>query len=258
VIVLTDEQTNAPYVLIIGLDTPNELSEADEQRFTDCYSHTHTPDVVESHPGFIRGTRYELIGPKGAQGTGPRWLVFYEINSEASAFAYCERLDGPLSGYPFYRAWTDLPKSIRWRSVWRRGAEGGQIGANGAPYLRLVGLRPVTSSAWQELGSFQEECTTKWIPWITSEFGFERGTRYDLHRSFEAEEDAPYVATVLEGYEQATIRLAEHPLTSAELTAIVGPSTSITWNLHYRRTGSYLRSALCFPGTSASFMGAPG
>ena len=76
---------DVPYVLMIGMDLPPGASTEQRLAFSDGYSQIHTPEVVESHPGFVRGTRFELVDPDPRGDLGPQWVVVYEIATEAAA-----------------------------------------------------------------------------------------------------------------------------------------------------------------------------
>jgi len=52
---------------------------AREKEFNEWYDNTHVPDVLET-PGFVRCTRYELIGDPGP-GQG-KFLAVYEVESD--------------------------------------------------------------------------------------------------------------------------------------------------------------------------------
>src|SRR5215510_13688744 len=58
----------------------------------------HVPEVVASNPGFVRGTRYELLQPDPRGDWGPRWLAVYEMDGEAAARTYAQRNDAPPAG----------------------------------------------------------------------------------------------------------------------------------------------------------------
>src|SRR6266436_2213324 len=54
---------NAPFMYWVGMNTAADTSPQELAEFNDFYSHTHMHEVVASHPGFMRATRYELCDP---------------------------------------------------------------------------------------------------------------------------------------------------------------------------------------------------
>jgi hypothetical protein len=64
-----------PFMYWVGMHTPPDMDAAAVAEFSQFYSTTHVPEVVASNPGFVRGTRYELLQPDPRGDWGPRWLA---------------------------------------------------------------------------------------------------------------------------------------------------------------------------------------
>ena len=101
-----------PFMYWVGMNTAPDTDAAALAEFNAFYSKTHVPEVVASNPGFVRGSRYELLQPDPRGDFGPRWLAIYEMDGEAAARTYAQRNDGPAEGRPTY---TPGP------AAWRRG-----------------------------------------------------------------------------------------------------------------------------------------
>src|ERR1700682_2800816 len=99
---MMDEAFAYPFMYWVGMTTAPETAASDLAEFNAFYSQTHLPEVVAGNPGFVRGTRYELVGPDPRGDFGPRWLAVYEMDGEAAARTYGERNDGPAAGRPQY------------------------------------------------------------------------------------------------------------------------------------------------------------
>src|SRR5689334_9953180 len=91
--------------------TPEALAE-----FNRFYSTTHLGEVVAAHPGFVEGTRYELV-----DGPGPRWLAIYGMADEAAAVQYVKDNERPWLHRRKYSAWPPARKRAKttWRMLWR-------------------------------------------------------------------------------------------------------------------------------------------
>ena len=50
-----------PFMYWVGMNTPSDTDPAAVAEFSQFYSTIHVPEVVASNPGFVRGTRYELL-----------------------------------------------------------------------------------------------------------------------------------------------------------------------------------------------------
>src|SRR5262244_794902 len=70
-----------PFMYWVGMNTPPGTDAAAVAEFSQFYSTIHVPEVVASNPGFVRGTRYELLqpDPRGDMDHGgwrsTRWTV---------------------------------------------------------------------------------------------------------------------------------------------------------------------------------------
>lgn len=254
---------DAPYMMFIGLDTGPELDRDRQmlQRFNDNYNQIHAADVTNMNPGFVRGTRYELIEPDARGDFGPRWLVIYEMNSEAAAQGYGIRFDGPPEGRPQYRpdglAGVDAP--LRWRMFWRRHAPAaGELGAAAAPYIFMVGMNAAPGSDEAGMRAFDEFYTHTHVPEVVASSRFLRGTRYELYRDYtHPAPGAPRFLAVYEfdeaGIVARAMRAANPQLGGAGLSA--GPPAweghETLWRLTYRRVTSYVREGLLLSGSDA-------
>jgi hypothetical protein len=87
-----------PFMYWVGMNTSPDTDPAAVAEFSQFYSTVHVPEVVASNPGFVRGTRYELLQPDPRGDYGPRWLAVYEMDGEAAARTYATRNDGPPEG----------------------------------------------------------------------------------------------------------------------------------------------------------------
>ena len=238
---------DAPCMYWVGMDTAAGTSTEDLAKFNDFYTNTHMREVLAANPGFIRATRYELSEPDPRGDFGPRWLVAYEMESEAAAKGYIARNDGPPEGRPSY---TPGPASwrqteTRWRLIWRRFAPaGGELGA-AAPYLYFVAMNVPPDTDQQGLTEFNDFYTNIHVPEVVALNRFLRGTRYELHREFRhPAPGSPRFLAVYEGDEAAIGARAEraaNPGAAGRLSS--GPPTweahDTLWRLWYRRIDSW-------------------
>lgn len=243
---------DTPYVLMIGMDLPADATTEQRLAFSDGYSQIHIPEVVESHPGFVRGTRFELIEPDPRGDLGPQWVVVYEIANEAAVWAFIDRVDGGPDGYPVYRRWTDQPWSMRWRVLWaRRDGYAGSIGKGELPYLMLIGMDAAEGSSDADLEAFQRFYDDIHVPEVVAALGLDVALRYERLRAFD--HPAPgcprFMAAYL-GREQVVVirssREGRPPISDDGPPAWKGRNTQ--WRLFYRRVSSYGRHALIDPG----------
>src|SRR5215813_12529991 len=50
-----------PFMYWVGMNTPPDADPAAVAEFSQFYSKIHAPEVVAGNPGFVCGTRYELL-----------------------------------------------------------------------------------------------------------------------------------------------------------------------------------------------------
>ena len=116
------EAFSYPFMYWVGMNTAPDTDAAALAEFNAFYSKTHVPEVLANNPGFVRGSRYELLQPDPRGDFGPRWLAIYEMDGEAAARTYAQRNDGPPEGRPTYTpgpaAWRQT--QTMWRMIWRR------------------------------------------------------------------------------------------------------------------------------------------
>lgn len=174
-----------PFMYWVGMDTAPDTDAAALAAFNAFYSKTHLPEVLASNPGFVRGSRYELLSPDPRGDFGPRWLAMYEMDGETAAQTYARRHDGPASGRPTYTsgpaAWQHTQS--RWRMIWRHVASCGA--ASQLPHaIYMVGMNvpPDTDAAGFE--EFNKFYTSIHVPEVMAHRGFYRGTRFELYREF--------------------------------------------------------------------------
>ena len=60
-----------PFMYWVGMHTSPDTDPAAVAEFSQFYSTVHVPEVVASNPGFVRGTRYELLQPDPRGDYGP-------------------------------------------------------------------------------------------------------------------------------------------------------------------------------------------
>ena len=142
---------DAPFMLTVGVDVPESLRGDELDAYIQARAQMHMPESVESHPGFMRGTVYQRVGPAAGTNDWPETVTVLEIDSAEAADGFVDRLLKGPRGYPAYRRWTDVAHTVRWRALWqRRLPVPGQLTTGTAPYLRLIGYRD-SDSAESEL-----------------------------------------------------------------------------------------------------------
>ena len=225
---------DAPFMLTVGVDVPESLRGDELDVYIQARAQIHMPESVESHPGFIRGTVYQRVGPREGHNDWPEALTVLEIDSAEAAGGFVDRLIKGPRGYPAYRRWTDVAHTVRWRALWqRRQPRPGQLTAGSAPYLRLIGYR---DSDARELAL---ECQPAPHAVLRS-LRYVAGASYSLERNLA--EPAP-IPRVLHAY-------AAREVTTFDATPAPGaPSpgnggAGIIWDCAYRRVTSYVRAAL--------------
>ena len=241
---------DAPFMYWVGMNTAADTSPEEVSKFNDFYSNTHMHEVVESNPGFIRGTRYELYEPDVRGAFGPRWLAMYEMENEDAAKGYVARNDGPAEGRPKYSPGPAAWQSFEgwWRLIWHRIApKAGELGAGHAPYLYFVAMNVPPGTDAAGLKEFDEFYTNIHVPEVVAMSKFIRGTRYELEREFlHPAPGSPRFLAVYEGDEESMKQRAALRANAgggARLSS--GPPTweahDTLWRLMYRRIDSYAR-----------------
>ena len=163
--------------------TPQALAE-----FNQFYSTTHVGEVVAAHPGFVGGSRYELVDappPAAGQG-GPRWLAVYGMADEAAAQQYLKDNERPWLHRRKYSPWPPARKRAKtiWRMLWQRTASAGSLTAPAELFLLLR----------------THQQTKLLLP-----AGFARTTGLALYRGFApAESEAPRFCRVHETHTDST------------------------------------------------------
>ena len=109
---MTAEAFSYPFMYLVGMNTAPDTDAAALAEFSEFYSKVHVPEVLANNPGFVRGSRYELLQPDPRGDFGPRWLAIYEMDGEAAARTYAQRNDGPPEGRPTY-----TPGPAAWRQT---------------------------------------------------------------------------------------------------------------------------------------------
>ena len=134
---MTQQAFAYPFMYWVGMNTHPDTDPTVVAEFSQFYSKIHVPEVVASNPGFVRGTRYELLQPDPRGDWAPRWLAVYEMDGEAAARTYAARNDGPPEGRPRYTpgpaAWQQT-QSV-WRMIWRQVSSPAQRAGPRTPSL---------------------------------------------------------------------------------------------------------------------------
>jgi hypothetical protein len=225
---------DAPFMLTVGVDVPASLRGDELDGYIQARAQIHMPESVESHPGFMRGTVYQRVGPAQAINDWPETLTILEIDSAEAADGFVDRLLKGPRGYPAYRRWTDVDHAVRWRVLWqRRLPAAGQLTAGTAPYLRLTGYRD-SDSVEADL-----KCQAAPHPVVRALHYF-AGTSYSLMRNLAESGEIPHLLGAYPAREVTTFDAApeegpRNPKTEA---------TEIIWDCVYRRISSYVRAAL--------------
>ena len=239
--------TDAPYMYWVGMNTQPDTSPEDLAKFNDFYSNTHMHEVVTSNPGFIRGTRYELIEQDARGVFGPRWLAVYEMSDEAAAKGYIARNDGPPEGRPTYSPGPSAWQSYEgwWRLLWHRMVpEHGELGGNAAPYLYFVAMDEAPGSDAQGLREFNDFYTNIHVPEVVEVSKFLSGIRYQLYRELRhPEPKSPGYLAVYEADESSLQARKDRAANPTPLSS--GPPSweghLTAWRLLYKRLDSWTR-----------------
>jgi hypothetical protein len=236
--------TDCGFIVMTGLNTtPRDLPAEVAMRLNDSWAQIHTPDVTEANPGFVRGSRFQLVTEYAPGDTAPTWAVVYDVTVEESIKAYIERDAGPREAYPALRYWTDVHRfPFVWRTMWERVAgESGQLGAAAAPYLHFVAQRVPAGADERQLVDYFTETHA---PWVLANTGCTRATLYRLyHELMHPEPGAPEFLAAYEGAEPLTAYLGGG---GAGADPLALPDAVTAWNILYRRISSYVRNALIF------------
>jgi hypothetical protein len=164
-----------PFSYWVGMDTDPRTTPQALDEFNQFYSTTHVGEVVAAHPGFVGGSRYELVAaasPAAGQ-RGPRWLAVYGMADEAAAEQYLKDNARPWLHRRKYSPWPAARKRAKtvWRMLWRRTASVGALTTSADVVLMLRTLQP---------------------PELLLPAGFARVTGFAMYRAFAPpESDAP-------------------------------------------------------------------
>ena len=168
----------------VGMNTPPSMDDATLAAFTRFYSATHVPEVVAHNQGFVRGSRYELLGPDPRGDFGPRWLAVYEMADQGAADTYAAGADRAARN-PAYTpgppGWRDA--SIIWRIIWRQLTERGAAVEPPASIF-VVGMNVPANTDAASLKSFNDFYTNTHLPEVMSMGGYARGTRFERYQAF--------------------------------------------------------------------------
>ena len=234
-----------PFMYWVGMNTPSDTDPAAVAEFSQFYSTIHVPEVVASNPGFVRGTRYELLQPDPHGDYGPRWLAVYEMDDEAAARTYAARNDGPPEGRPRYTPGPAVWQQTQsvWRMIWRHVSSSGTTSQ--PPHsIFMVGMNVPPDTDEAGLAEFNAFYTNIHVPEVMARGGYVHGTRWELHRAFRHpqpgcprfcaiyEADAAATQANQQRRSNPTPQPGERPLSS-------GPPTwekhDTLWRLVYRR-----------------------
>ncbi|HLF76407.1 MAG TPA: hypothetical protein VJB57_02865 [Dehalococcoidia bacterium] len=241
---------DAPFMYWVGMNTAADVSPEELAKFNDFYSNVHMHEVVQSNPGFVGATRYELSEPDPRGDFGPRWLAMYEMENEAAAKGYIARNDGPPEGRPKYTPGPDAWQHTQswWRLIWQRYApKTGELGAHAAPYLYFVAMNVPPDTDEKGLSEFNDFYTNIHVPEVVAASNFQRGHRYELYREFlHPAPGSPRFLAVYDCAEEGMKTRAErraNPGSGPRLSS--GPPTweahDTLWRLLYRRIDSWVK-----------------
>jgi hypothetical protein len=172
-----------PFSYWVGMETDPRTTPQALAEFNRFYSTTHVGEVVAAHPGFLAGSRYELVdGAALAAGqAGPRWLAVYGMADEGAAQQYLKDDARPWLHRSKYSPWPSARRRAKmvWRMLWQRTASAGSLTT---PAELLVLLRSHQS------------------PEVLLPDGFARATGFELFRAFAPpESEVPRFCVVHEG-----------------------------------------------------------
>lgn len=225
---------DAPFMLTVGVDVPGSLRGEELGGYVQARAQVHMPESVESHPGFMRGTVYQRVGPAEGANDWPETVTVLEIDSAEAAYGFVDRLLKGPRGYPAYRSWTDVAHTVRWRALWQRQQPAaGQLTAGPAPYLRLIGSR--ASDAGEPAPGRQPAPHA-----VVPSLHYLAGTTYALTRNLAEPAEIPQVLAAYPAREVTTFDAA--PEAGPHCPGPEG--AGIIWDCVYRRVTSYVRAAL--------------
>jgi len=233
-----------PYMYWVGMDTPPETDTAALAEFSQFYSQVHVPEVVANNPGFVLGTRYELLDPdpRGNPHCGPRWLAVYEMDGDAAAKGYAARNDDPSASRPAYTARPPAWQKAQtvWRMIWRQLASSATA-SQPPESIFMVGMNVPSNTDAAGLAEFNEFYTNIHVPEVMRGGGYARGNRFELHREFlHPAPGCPRFCAIYEADAAATDARHERRAGRAPLSS--GPPTwekhDTVWRLVYRRVAA--------------------
>ncbi len=173
-----------PFMYWVGMNTPLTMDDATLATFNRFYSDTHVPEVVAHNPGFVRGSRYELVGQDSRGDFGPHWLAVYEMADQAAADTYTAGADRAARN-PAYTpgppGWRDV--SISWRIIWRQLTERGTA-PEPPTSIFLVGMNVPANTDEASLKAFNDFYTNTHMPEVMAVGGYARGTRFEQYQAF--------------------------------------------------------------------------
>ncbi|MBV9323752.1 MAG: hypothetical protein JO352_08210 [Chloroflexi bacterium] len=230
-----------PFMYWVGMDLDPAISAAEKDELSTFYSRVHVPEVVAANPGFVGGSRYELLDPdpRGGVHAGPRWLAVYELEDEAAATTYAQRNEAPADNRPKYSEWPASRKYLNtvWRLQWRHLATCGT--ARQLPdSIFMVGMNVPADTDAAGLAEFNTFYTNTHVPEVIEYGGYSRGTRFELHRAFaHPEPGSPRFCAIYEADASATEHRNERRSNRAPLSS--GPPIwekhDTIWRLVYKR-----------------------
>ena len=225
----------------VGMNLDPALSAGEKAELSDFYSRVHVPEVVAANPGFVGGSRYELLDPdpRGGRHVGPQWLAVYELENEAAATTYAQRNDGPAENRPKYTAFPPARKYLDtvWRMQWHHLATCGST-QQLPQSIFMVGMNIPPDTDAAGLAEFNTFYTNTHVPEVVQYGGYARGTRFELQRAFaHPEPGCPRFCAVYEADAEATAHRNDRRANRAPLTS--GPPTwekhDTIWRLVYKR-----------------------
>ncbi|MBV9578405.1 MAG: hypothetical protein JO057_07445 [Chloroflexi bacterium] len=173
-----------PFMYWVGMNTPPGMDAATLATFNDFYSDTHVPEVVANNPGFVRGSRYELLGPDPRGDFGPRWLAVYEMTNQAAADTYTAGADRAAQNPAFTPGppgWRDV--TIVWRMIWRQLSERGAA-TEPPTSIFVVGIDVPANTDGPSLTAFNNFYDETHVPEVMGIGGYARGTRFERYQAF--------------------------------------------------------------------------